>query len=550
MLLERTINRIKATCAELPELVIVFDGDSESNYAIDYPEELLITTERIESRGTSVSRHDGILLATNDTIFTTDAHINPITDGWLEVIERECIANPLDILCCKMIGFKPGSMGKPDSDVYTGADLSLLSRDSRGRDILAAKWSDNDVGVIQIVMGAGYVMSRKRYIDIKTPWMVNTGWGSDEETISIVNWICGGNSRLIDVTIAHPFGLGYNRKPDPSYKIKTMSNRIAMSHYLPMSYSRRKEMKSWISSELAKLSNPDADSFLKHDKIEVLRKHLKTMTRTFEDFVDEFGCKDCFVDCQPPNKTPKARKWATTDFFGSRDVSVDRHISIMGLSRSGTHALSDWIGSQITGKLRFVSGINIGELRSNNHKIFERGSKLPTADTSRTDGESVFLTTMECADPCYSGSIPWLDEKEFTRILLLRDPYNWMASYIKSGFRVVRRNAIDTLWLEYFEEFRNPPEGTICVNYNHFVSSESYRDSLAEKIGIDIRSDESLRSVSKAGGGSSFDGRLVRGDEMDVLTRYKEMGGNDLYERMISNRDLIEPAFDLFGISL
>jgi len=64
--LERTIVRIKKTCPDLPELVLVFDGDPAKNYAIDYPEDLLVIVENETRLGTGPSRDIGVMAASND----------------------------------------------------------------------------------------------------------------------------------------------------------------------------------------------------------------------------------------------------------------------------------------------------------------------------------------------------------------------------------------------------------------------------------------------------------------------------------------------------
>lgn len=122
------------------------------------------------------------------------------------------------------------------------------------------------------------------------------------------------------------------------------------------------------------------------------------------------------------------------------------------------------------------------------------------------------------------------------RVLLLRDFFNWIASFI----RLYENRNKDLLaffsqidghinrWLLYAKEFVGETDfltigctKTIVISYNEFVESKIYRNKLNNFFGFDER-DLDINSVPNVGGGSSFDKVSLSGkaNSMAVTERW------------------------------
>lgn len=128
------------------------------------------------------------------------------------------------------------------------------------------------------------------------------------------------------------------------------------------------------------------------------------------------------------------------------------------------------------------------------------------------------------------GAIDWNNPTII--ISVTRSFENWAASYVTwiDGF-AERTKAKDRRLVELWHEYR----GVIPNQQHHLVSfedmlTEKGRRGLCESIGGDYAEDTS--TVSTAGGGSSFSGLSVKGENLDVTNRV-----NHLPERLRGDFD-------------
>lgn len=111
-------------------------------------------------------------------------------------------------------------------------------------------------------------------------------------------------------------------------------------------------------------------------------------------------------------------------------------------------------------------------------------------------------------------------------IILLRDPYNWMASLYKS------RNRTDSEFKFYFDKYKNlikkcqdtNNQDVVLVLYNSWFKSVNYRKNIFAKLNIKLK-DTLINHVPKVGQGSSFDGTSYdnKAFQMQVLNRYEQV---------------------------
>jgi hypothetical protein len=194
-------------------------------------------------------------------------------------------------------------------------------------------------------------------------------------------------------------------------------------------------------------------------------------------------------------------------------------ILFWGLSRSGNHCVIDWLLSmhqlQHRNNLRMKSTVDQGQLVSLENKDF---SKYGAASNVR-------------------------------HILLLRAPFNWLASRIKrySTSNNSRHYPDLKLWTKYANEFlrqTNYLTNAVLINYNQWFLSESYRRQIARQLNMKYN-DETLNRIPQFGR-SSFDRSKFRHNarEMEVLNRWQNLSDDhmELFLHLLSTK---QEVFDL-----
>lgn len=139
-------------------------------------------------------------------------------------------------------------------------------------------------------------------------------------------------------------------------------------------------------------------------------------------------------------------------------------------------------------------------------------------------------------------------------VLILRDPFNLLASRFKSNFYSTKdyRKEFVELWLEYAKEFIGETnylkENKVCINYNHWFFDSDYRKDIFKSLDLDVL-DIGLGNVSFMGGGSSFDKLEYANsaDSMKVLNRWEKYLKNQKYLKELSNQDVLEYSEKIFG---
>jgi hypothetical protein len=270
-----------------------------------------------------------------------------------------------------------------------------------------------------------------------------------------------------------------------------------------------------------------------------------------------------------------------------RPVINQREFRIVSLRRAGHHAVIDWLMRQLSGEVVHLNDLRptvnpyrqywLGAVRGKGHgAVYRRrdlaGIELYSGDQgeerllrdSRGDfqaKDALLLNYEDCGiERVFSKRSRRLHDlhvgrsAELRNVLILRDPFNWLASRLKIGFRDVKgprvRTMID-LWLEYAREFLGEttlvPRPTVFVNYNRWFSDLQYRGQLAEELGVPLL-DEGIGQVATHAGGSSFDGTAFAGraQDMKVLERWRTFSKDEEFRRLI-NTELFDYSERLFG---
>ncbi|HDL84731.1 MAG TPA: hypothetical protein ENH11_00080 [Candidatus Acetothermia bacterium] len=156
-----------------------------------------------------------------------------------------------------------------------------------------------------------------------------------------------------------------------------------------------------------------------------------------------------------------------------------------------------------------------------------------------------------------------------THLVVLRDPYNWLASrYEPSRLRKLRKTGYEPPedgpflrsmlgWLNTWKTIAKlhpndfPPtygnSRARVVLYNSWFLDEAYRRELAGWLGREF-TDAGLNDINKQYG-SSFDRHSYQGraQEMKTLERYKTVVTKPIFEKIFADDEAAEIASELFG---
>jgi len=283
--------------------------------------------------------------------------------------------------------------------------------------------------------------------------------------------------------------------------------------------------------------------------------------------------KECTKDMYKHHRQSDRKKRAADRVLNSDGKIIVRsknQICISGISRSGTHAVADWICSQLVGNVQYRNDLKTNPMYlPSNADIPERFYTLPSlthevgSEKKPIDYLVYSYENMNKENLVPHRNIRCPSEK---MIQLLRDPYNLLASlatHIENGrkfwfWRHCTSNGKITpdklhnfgkIWEAHANIFLNQ-SNVIGLSYNKWAESKDYRDELFERIGLNVRSDKSMDFVPQNGGGSSFDKRAFDGNarEMDTSSRWKKYENEEWFNLFFdSNKRIVDLSNQIFG---
>lgn len=285
-LLGQTIRRARATCGCQVEFIVVHDGPpSECD---DDGKDIRQFNPWPRSCGVQAARHFGISKAAGDVIFVTDAHVD-FRDGseWGRDLMAHIAAHPQDVTCGKC--WHNQSMSFDVADGYTGARFHWAVVENGVRTVLCGKWATAKTGQeISCIMGASYGFSRRWYMHgLRGPWQYGTGWGHDEETLSAVNWLCGGRNIMAGPDVAHLWRTRSPWKQTHAESAKMWANRERLIHMLPFSHTEREYLLGWLAQNQIVINlRGEIDRFV--GDVSAMNAHLRNQRRTTDDWKREW----------------------------------------------------------------------------------------------------------------------------------------------------------------------------------------------------------------------------------------------------------------------
>lgn len=251
-----------------------------------------------------------------------------------------------------------------------------------------------------------------------------------------------------------------------------------------------------------------------------------------------------------------------TILWRNNEIVNHKEIRVVGLKRSGNHAIINWIRKAHYGEVWHLN--NIPTERNPYRFLYEHypKEKLRLEATgnfvkkdcliySYEDYEIDKITSQrfESKHDIYLG-------KSATRydVLILRDPFNMIASRIQKDMMKVRNRSktIVEIWISYAQEYLHEKQymkhNKVVINYNKWFTDINYRKQIALELNFEF-DDRGINEVMEEGGGSSFDGLNFKGKavEMNVLKRWEEFVDNPLFCNLLNNEELIEYSEKIFG---
>ena len=261
--LQNTLDNIKATQANAETIVI---NDKSG-------------------KGPQYCRNTGIHSSTTEIVIVIDAHMR-FAKGALDDMAEYIAKNPDHVACAKC--HHNSTMDLKDNP-YMGARFCWKSQELNQYWIMHGKWrSETTTGEIGCVMGACYAFNRSRYIEVlKSPWRFGKGWGMDEETLSLSNWLSGGKVMLLDIDVAHLARTG-SQVPfiySPQQFDGVWANRLALLRMFPIPAAETEELVQWLcQNNIMQNRWNEINGLLDHRGLSDIRDHYATFKRSFIDW--------------------------------------------------------------------------------------------------------------------------------------------------------------------------------------------------------------------------------------------------------------------------
>lgn len=249
-----TINSIRATAGDAPEILVVDDGSANAVTFIMQPEWLRgakVITNAFRC-GVGPSRHIGVQHATGKWVLIMDSHMR-LPLHWYEKTMCRIQGKDKTLYSCSMLGLDKDHLDLDNpKQVYHGATLNLCGKDPNDPkatklQVLEAVWNKppapEDDAEILLPMGASYLCRRNWFLELD-PLRFLRGWGSDEVMLGLKAWLSGGEVRLLkSVRIGHIYTHQKDKKFRVPLGLPTYNKLFSIHTLLPRDLARDLEGK-------------------------------------------------------------------------------------------------------------------------------------------------------------------------------------------------------------------------------------------------------------------------------------------------------------------
>ncbi len=263
-------------------------------------------------------------------------------------------------------------------------------------------------------------------------------------------------------------------------------------------------------------------------------------------------------------------------FNAWRKTGYGRLMEIVAQQRSGHHAIINWIRANLSTPSVFLNTCShiknplekhqtatlfdpaiMNEVNLSEIQLLERGfcaDKLLIYNF-----EEKKLLTIRLMHNVINRTA-WLGPaSRFDRILVIRDPYNLMASKLRWHRGCNVKPSIEALygardmWIRYAEAYlRSLRSGAyLGIDYNTWFTSNESRETYAERLGL-ASSDKGLDRVARYGPttwGDSFDGMSYdkNAQQMNTLRRWETYADDQLFRDLVMYDPLRKRAAAIYS---
>ncbi len=239
---------------------------------------------------------------------------------------------------------------------------------------------------------------------------------------------------------------------------------------------------------------------------------------------------------------------------------TDFEFRFVGMKRSGNHAIINWIIRQSQGPLLHYNNVRPDDpyqgwaLTTCTHKESSTVKKIIYS----IEDTSLAIIGDEYSYP-HNGKYSELNVKQRSDILVLRDPFNLLASRFQRGGEWGKMNTYVSglstaqMWVTYAIEFLGLskwlPYDPVKVNYNLWCKSQIYRKEIAKQLNLKY-TDAGYKEVTQYGGGSSFERTRLDGQAQSMKTeeRWKIFCNDPSYQNLFRDPLLLELAESIFDL--
>ncbi|MFT4678725.1 MAG: hypothetical protein ACI84C_002237 [Flavobacteriales bacterium] len=240
------------------------------------------------------------------------------------------------------------------------------------------------------------------------------------------------------------------------------------------------------------------------------------------------------------------------------DNPAKHEIRVVGMRRTGNHAILQWVISLMDGHCFFCNDLpKDSPLSKAPIRTFEKGAgaeRYLLCTYEDQSPQNIFNSTAEEGMTLAGPSATQTD------LLFIRDPFNLFASRFVwkdpqgEAFRTDQnyRDHVVQLWKDVAKEYLDGESPAhrkrVNINYNQWFRDEAYRRDLAAQMGLTYRAGQ-REKVPEHGGGSSFEAQDKdgSGSKLKVLERWKNVAHEADYRAIFQDKELIELSEKIFG---
>lgn len=257
------------------------------------------------------------------------------------------------------------------------------------------------------------------------------------------------------------------------------------------------------------------------------------------------------------------------------EIINQQELRVVGLRRAGNHAIIHWLCELYRAQNRTTTHLNDLLVNENPYRYKYKNLRdhhgehrtMTEHYRKQAQGQLIHRDCLICSYEDYSlmqiAHQPRLAKyhdlylgkcRDRADILILRDPFNWLASRLKSGYLESKtpRKTVMELWLEYAQEFLGETNylraAKVMINYNRWCTDEIYRYELTQQLHLPYQA-VSTDKVSGCGNGSSFDGFTFQGraSQMQTQNRWQQYQNDPQYCQLINHPQVREYSEQIFG---